>query len=147
MSEYSIVSDALAQVEAPGALFRRRKQAFQAAAQVSGLADVRLGGWIGGAQKEDGRRGGHGREQLAVAVRREIKALAQHSSDCSARLIGSEERMQQGPPKQRASQSSNAGFSLRLRAKIARGGAFGPEAVSRWAWQTVSKREQARDSH
>ena len=37
-------SDAFPQVETPAALFRRRKQAFQAAAQVSGLADVRLGG-------------------------------------------------------------------------------------------------------
>jgi hypothetical protein len=71
-------ADAIAQVEAPGALFGRGKQAFEASSKVGALGDVRFAGGIGGAEQENSGRGGDGGEKLGIPLRKKIYALHQH---------------------------------------------------------------------
>jgi len=59
-------------------LFGRPEKALQTAAQVGGLADVRLGLRIVAAEEEYCWRGWSGGEDFRIAVGNEFQALGQH---------------------------------------------------------------------
>ena len=69
---------ALAQVQLAGLSFDGAEQALQAAAQVRGLADVGLAGFVLSTQQKHRRTRRNGGEQLGVAVGSEFDALGEH---------------------------------------------------------------------
>ncbi len=70
--------DAVAEVEAAGVLVGRGEQALEAAAQIGGLGDVRLGSGVGAAQEKDGGGGGDGGEEIVAGAGRELEMGGEH---------------------------------------------------------------------
>jgi hypothetical protein len=68
----------IAQVQLFAVLGRWTEEALQAPAQIGGLADVRRGLGIVGAEEKNGGSGGDGSEEFGIAGGNELKAVGKH---------------------------------------------------------------------
>ena len=71
-------ANAIAQVQLPGALLDRTKQALEAPTQVGSLADVRFGLSVLATKQKDGGRGRNAGKGRGIAFGNEFQALSQH---------------------------------------------------------------------
>ena len=88
--------NAVAQVELAGARFGGTEQADEAAAEVGGLADVGLGLRVARAQQENRGRGGHGGEEVGVALGAEFKLHGKHGTILAAKPKNTEAQRHRG---------------------------------------------------